>query len=214
MKKILLTLTLAVATATTFAQEVYSSSGKPLDEKKWGDDEEESGFNPNKMIYGGGFVFGIGGGVTNLGASPIIGYKITEKFSAGIGLGYNYLSIKDYRFYNNPNTGAIQSYTLRNSIYSGSIWARHMIFQNIFAHVEPELLLWNRVDSIYYDVPANKLESIKKNVLVPRLLVGGGLRQPISDRVSFVGLILYDIIQDPNSPYTGLDIRFGIAAGF
>lgn len=214
MKKIIFTLLVSTLAFSTYAQEIYSSSGKPLNENnKTTDEEEEKGFNPNNMIFGGGFVLGAGGGVTNIGISPIIGYRFTERLSAGIGLGYQYLSVKNYDAYID-NTGASRSYTLKTSIYSGSIWSRFVVWQNVFLHVEPEMIFWNRVNNVYYDAVANKVVEDKKNLFVPRLLLGGGLRQPISDRVSFVATALYDVIQDPNSPYNGFDIRFGVVAGF
>lgn len=213
MKKLIFTVLVTTIAYAGFAQEIYSSSGKPLEEKKNNREEEDKGFNPNNMIFGGGFNFGIGGGVTNIGVSPIIGYRFTERFSAGVGLGYQYLSIKNYASYIN-SSGAVESYTLKSSIYSGSLWARYVIWQNLFLHVEPEMIYWKRVNSVSYDAVNGKLIENKENLLVPRVLVGGGIRQPISDRVSFLMLGLYDIIQDPNSPYNGFDIRFGIVAGF
>jgi hypothetical protein len=204
MKKIFLLLTLIAFGINSQAQEVYSSSGKPLDEKNKStlDEEEESGFNPNNMIYGGGLIFGIGGGVTNLGVSPVIGYRFSERLSAGVGLGYQYYAEK------------APAYKFNTSIYSGSLWARLMLFQNIFLHVEPELNSLE-VFTPKYDANTGIFTGLdKERKLVPSLLVGGGLRQPISDRVSFVGLILYDVLQDPNSPYNGIALRFGIAAGF
>jgi hypothetical protein len=215
MKKIIFTLLVSTLAVSSFAQQIYSSSGKPLNEnnKTTTDDDEEKGFNPNNMVFGGGFTFGIGGGVTNIGISPILGYRFTERFAAGIGLGYEYLSVKNFLTYQDQ-AGALRSYTLKTSIYSGSVWARYIIWQNVFLHVEPEMILWNKVNKVYLSPTNGQLVEEKDNLLVPRVLVGGGLRQPISDRVSFLATALYDIIQDPNSPYNGFDIRFGIVAGF
>ena len=215
MKKFVFALFMALTASTGYAQEVYSSSGKPLDEtRKNTENEEAKGFNPNNLIFGGGFTLGMGGGITNIGIAPVLGYRITDKFSAGIGLGYEYLSVKFYNAYTDKN-GIRRDYTQKTSIYSANLWARYLIWDNIFVHVEPGMIMWSKVNNVYYDPTNDKvIEDVNKNLLVPRLLLGGGLRQPISDRVSFVMMGLYDVIQDPNSPYNGLDIRFGIMAGF
>ena len=214
MKKLVCSLLLVVLGFAAYAQEVYSSTGKPLDETdKKKEEEKEKGFNLNNLIFGGGFIFGIGGGITNLGISPVIGYKVSDHFSAGIGLGYEYLGIKNYTSYWDKN-GTPVAYDLKTSIFSGSVWARYLLFQNVFVHVEPQMIYWTKVNSVSFDPVSNSVLENKQRLFVPRMLVGGGIRQPISDRVSGLLLVLYDVIRDPNSPYNGLDIRFGIVAGF
>lgn len=79
-----------------------------------------------RLYFGGnlGFSFGI---YTQINVSPIIGYQITEGFSSGIGLKYNYFS-----FNGSP------SYS--SSIYGGSVFARHSIVENLYAYTEFEML--------------------------------------------------------------------------
>ena len=63
--------------------------------RKKGKAQDHKGFDPSRIICGGGFGFGFGS-VTNIEQlSPIVGYRFTDQFSAGIGLGYQYFSIKD-----------------------------------------------------------------------------------------------------------------------
>ena len=198
----------------SFAQEVYSSSGRPITEaEREGKKEPVKGFDPSRLIFGGGFIFGIGSGYTNLGISPVVGYAITDKFSAGIGLGYQYfkfdISVVDQ--FNTP----IASYKFKTSIYTGSVWARYLVFQNIFVHVQPEInSLEIQSSNPYFDANGN-IQIDKTRTTVPSLLAGIGLRQPISNRVSILAMALYDILQEPNSPYRNtIDLRIGVAVGF
>jgi hypothetical protein len=211
MKKIFLMLGLVALAFNSIAQEVYSSSGRPVDDKKKYDDEEVKGFDPSKLIFGGGFVFGIGGGVTNLGVMPVIGYRFTDKFAAGIGLGYQYYKAKDVPIVNGSGL-LVNTADYKTSIYKGSIWARYMLFRNIFVHLEPEM---NSLEKTPEIDPVTLNFRKADRIFVPSLLAGAGLRQPISDRVSFVAMVLYDVLQEPYSPYLNtIDLRIGVNVGF
>jgi hypothetical protein len=178
MKKILLALVVCVTTISAFAQDtVYSSSGRPVSEYRKRQKEEDKKFDKSKLIFGGGLIFGVGNGMTNLGVSPIIGYRFTDKFAAGIGLGYQYLSLKNAAEYIDSTNGAIRSYTLKTSIYTASIWARYLVWRNIFVHLEPEM------NSFEQFRQPNNFTITRERVFVPSVLVGAGLRQPISDWV-------------------------------
>lgn len=214
MKKIFLSLLCCLIGFAAMAQEVYSSSGRPVTEnERNGKREREKGFDPSRMIYGGGFVFGIGGGVTNLGLSPIIGYAITDKFSAGIGIGYQYYKAKNVPVVDASNS-PVGYFDLKTSIYTGNVWARYLIFQNVFVHLQPEVNSLEKFGDVTYD-PSGAFQVAKERIMVPSLLVGLGLRQPVSDRVSLLATALYDVLQEPNSPYRNtIDLRIGVAVGF
>ncbi|RYE24582.1 MAG: hypothetical protein EOP51_06855 [Sphingobacteriales bacterium] len=215
MKKVFFSLLCSIVAFAAMAQEVYSSSGRPITEnERNGKKEREKGFDPSRMIYGGGFIFGIGGGVTNLGVSPVVGYAITDKFSAGVGIGYQYLGIKDMPVTDQYNY-LVGYYDLKTSIYTGNVWARYLVFQNVFVHVQPEINSLERFGTATYDPTSTAINVNKERVLVPSLLAGLGLRQPVSDRVSILATALYDVLQEPNSPYRNtIDLRIGVAVGF
>lgn len=213
MKYILSALLVFVTAASLSAQEVYSSSGKPISQYRREQKKKQEGFQTSRIVFGGGMGLGIGT-VTNISISPIVGYRITDKFTAGIGMGYQYLRIKDYYPVADPNTGAAIYKPLVAQVYSPSVWARYSIWRNIFAHVEYEhdfMSFRKYVNNTF----KNTIESITDHADVPCLLVGAGARWPISDRVSFIMLALYDVIQDKQSPYYGnIALRFGVNAGF
>src|ERR1044071_6768651 len=104
MKRLLLILFFIPLALNAIAQDtVYSSSGKPVSQyrQKEREKELEKGFDKSKLIFGGGFILSGGSGYFNGGLSPVIGYRISDRFSAGIGIGYEYLSVKNgYRLTN------------------------------------------------------------------------------------------------------------------
>ena len=218
MKRLYATLFLSLfLTAVVAQEEVYSSSGKPLNrtQKNVKDDRL---IDPGRLIIGGWGLFGIGAGVTNIGVTPILGYRITDNFSAGIGFGYQYLRIKN----NNtvivdPNVGTEEYRPLNAHIYSPSVWLRHIIWNNIFGHVEYEQNIFSqtRYTNDHTQYATRPIIKIKETISVPSLLVGGGLRQPVGERSSLVIMLLYDVLQDINSPYRNtVAIRFGFNHGF
>ncbi len=151
----------------------------------------------DKLYYGGNLGFNFSQYGYFAGISPLIGYKVTDKFSAGITLVYNYY---DYKV---PGYGEFT-----NSIYGGGVFANYFILQNVFARVEAKVLNGDWLQG------GNTLEEGRSN-LFP-LLVGGGYRGRINERASFYALIMYDLNYDPlrspeNSP---ISYTFGVGLGF
>lgn len=217
MKRTLLVLLAGCLFAgTATAQEVYSSSGKPLN-KNQTDVKSEKLIEPGRLIVGGWGLFGIGSGVTNVGVTPILGYRITDDFSAGIGFGYQYLRVKDYfSVITNPDPKVEELRPLNMHFYSPSVWARYIVWNNIFAHVEYEqnISSYKEHTNDFTQFPPPPI-TVNRTISVPCLLVGGGLRQPVGVRSSFVFMVLYDVLQNEYSPYRNtIAIRFGFNYGF
>jgi hypothetical protein len=143
-------------------------------------------------IYIGGNLNINFGTVTILGGTPQIGYRITDNFVAGIGATYIYYS------QNIPNYGRFET-----SIYGGNIFARHRITENIFAHTEYHIL----------NVEGWTEQGIERTN-VPLWYVGGGYLQPIGDNTSISIMVLIDLIDDINSPYSNPLITGGFNFGF
>lgn len=219
MKQLITTAVLLFISISNLAaqEDVYSSSGKPLN-KSQKNIKSDKLIDPDRFIIGGWGLFGIGNGFTNLGVTPILGYRITDNFSAGIGFGYQYLRIKNYNLVvTNINTGAEEYRPLNAHIYSPSVWARHIVWNNIFAHAEYEHNIFSQTTYTNDFTQYNTLPIIKqKETLgVPALLVGAGIRQPVGPRSSMIFMLLYDVLQDPNSPYRNtVAVRVGFNAGF
>jgi hypothetical protein len=198
MRKLLILLMLCIGLGAS-AQEVYTSSGKPANAKKR--EEKKKGFDPSRLIVGGGIGLGFGD-ITSISVSPIVGYRITDKFAAGVGFGYQYLKVKDY--YEVPELDspwASHFYDYKSSIVSASVWARYIVWKNLFAQVAYEHNFMSYQDYRYnqnYDI-----EGFKVRYDAPSLLVGAGFRQPISDNASVYFTVMYDVLQNEKSPYYG-----------
>jgi len=206
MKQLLLSV-LILAGFCADAQDVYTSSGRPVNSRRR--QEKEKGFNKDNIIYGGGLSLQFGN-VTNVGITPVIGYKFSEKFAAGVGLGYGYVRFKDFYEVYDISQGRMLLKPLKMHSFSGSIWARYIVFDNVFVHAEPE---YNIVK--YNDYPTGLNVEEKESLSIPACLVGAGYRFQLSDRASMVGMLLYDVVQDENSPYRNrIFPRLGFNIGF
>lgn len=147
-----------------------------------------------KVYIGGNFGLQFGN-TTIVNIAPQFGYRITDKLSSGLGITYIYYKYKD----------PIYNYSFSTDIYGGSIFARYLIYQNLFAYSEYEQLSFE-----VYDYFQNNI----KRQWIPAMFVGGGYSQPIGDRSFAQITLLYDIIQDRYSPYQNPIIRIGFGFGF
>lgn len=211
------------------AQEIYNSSGK-AGKARYKENQTKKGFDPNRLVFGGGvgLMFGT---ITNISVQPMIGYRITDKFAAGVALGYNYYNQKDFFETFNFNGPGSKSISYTQSIYTGGVWARYNIVSNIMLQAQFEV---NNIDVYNFDggsVPDKNGWAVypKERMNIPSLLLGGGYRFPLSEHSSFYMLAMYDVLQDISSntridntgtkyslsPYANtLDIRVGFQIGF
>ncbi|MDN5212325.1 hypothetical protein QQ020_09705 [Fulvivirgaceae bacterium BMA12] len=146
----------------------------------YGQKEIDIADNPSffDRVYVGGNVSMQFGTFTYLELSPLAGYMITNMFSAGLGVTYRYISIRDVDF----NT----------SIYGGRVFARHNLGEQFFLYTEYESL---RNELRFGDGTRREW--------VPGFFVGGGLFQPIGNSgVGFAVTALYNFSYDEiRSPY-------------
>lgn len=177
------------------AQTVYNSSGKSGD-AKYSKNKSVKGFDPNKLILGGGFTAGAGTGSFNIGIMPIIGYRITERFAAGISLGYQYQWVKNGQA---VIDGLTAQYLLKNINYnriSPGAWTRFIVWNNLFLNAEYEHNIFTLKE---YITTQNGIASRRVWDNAPSLLLGAGLRQPLTDNASIVIMAFYDVLQNIES---------------
>ncbi len=145
--------------------------------------------------FGGNLGFSSGGNSAQfLELSPIVGYRLTDKFSAGVGPIFNY--------FKRPNFDG-------QTIWGTRALARYSIMQNIFLGAE--------ISNIWFKCN-NVTESIRS------LPIGGGYRQRMVGRSSFIAEVMYDILYKADGgtannpcvfdPGTGLIYRVGFNVGF
>lgn len=152
----------------------------------------------DRFFTGGGLGLQFGT-VTFIDISPILGYMLTDNIAVGVGVTYNYY--EDKRF--DP--------VFSTNIFGASAFARYYFLdsflEKIFLHAEYEILNFEAMLVNAYGF------EYKDRIYVSGFLVGGGYREPIGAR-SFLSLtILWDVIEDINSPYINPVIRVGINIG-
>lgn len=133
--------------------------------------------NVGNRIYFGG-TFGLQFGTfTSILVEPLVGYRITEKLSAGLGLGIRYG--KDNR------AGSNVEYTN----YIGRVFTRYVVFPRLYLHAE---YMQESYDEVFYFEGQDPFHSGRTQV--PFLFVGGGLRSPAGNG-SFIIQVLFNVLQ-------------------
>lgn len=153
--------------------------------------EEKKGFKKENLFTGGSVSLSFFNNSFLIGANPVLGYSITRWADAGIAINYNYTSFRDYQQFNDR---------LRQTVYGGGVFARIFPVRFLFAQVQAE----HNLIKLKY-LPPNNGNPIKDNTDANSLLVGGGYttnRYPGSGQSFFYVSVLFDVSDNPNSPYT------------
>lgn len=150
----------------------------------------------DKIYFGGGGGFSTSSNQTNISIFPQVGYKITNRYSAGIGLTYQYVKIK-------------QPINTSLSNFGWSIFNRFNITNQFFAYAEFERLTFEYLTSF-------SPERTEKSAF-NSLLIGAGYSEQIGGRASFNVMALYNVLYDEaeiprpyNSPWV---LRAGVGIG-
>jgi len=143
----------------------------------------------DKVYFGGNFGLQFGT-VTFIDISPLAGYRFTEKFSAGLGVTYQYYHYKD-RFYD-----------LETNVYGGRIFGRYLFTEYLFGHAEYEFLNLEAFDFF----PPRRVDVIS-------ILAGGGYLQRFGRNSAIVAMILYNFTESAYTPYQNPIIRIGVNIG-
>lgn len=145
-----------------------------------------------RLVFGGniGLQFG---NYTFVDISPLVGYKVTDQLIMGLGATYIYYSVDDFQ------------YKYSTNIFGGRTFTKYYLMENLFAHVEYEILNMEVVDDLTYKL-------VRTNI--PSLFVGGGYRQMMGERSAFELLLLYNLMEERNSPYQNPIVRAGFVFGF
>jgi len=204
MRNIVWVLLICLMVSHVSAQEVYTSSGKQNYHKKG----KKKGYDPDKLILGGGLSLNAGGGYVVAGVSPIVGYRFTNYLSAGVGLGYLYFQQPDDWY-----STQYKTYYDKGSLVYPNLWAKFFVYKNIYLTGAFEYDMISETVP-YVDYYGNE-STQKLSVNTEALLFGVGLRQPIGGRVSVFVEAKHEFLQQKYSPYDGQPIIFhiGFCAG-
>ena len=147
----------------------------------------------SKWYYGGTLGFNFWNDYFYLNVQPMVGYKVSPKFSVGGKIGYSYINYNDI--------------DLDTHNYGASIFSRYRLIPQIYLH--GEFVYWS-----YETISGLNFETERS--WVPFLLLGGGYVQNIGPNTSLYVEVLVDVLQDENSPYEDWDpfVSFGVGVGF
>lgn len=161
------------------------------------------GFDKQKLFTGGNLGLSFGS-ITYINLSPLIGYRFSDLFAAGVQINAQYESVRYENFDNSLYKKE------RYGVIGAGVFGRVYPLRQFFLQLQPEMnFIFGKVK--YYDgTPEQKYRD-----QVPSLLGGGGYSQSLGGNSAFVIMVLYDILQDDRSPYGNKPIfRAGVNIGF
>jgi len=139
-----------------------------------GDYVHDKGSNwTDKLYFGGGFGLSGDANTAFISLSPIVGYMITNRLSAGVGVTYQYVKSGDFD----------------DNRYGGQLFLRMNLFKGIFLYSSYEFI--NYATGPTLEGPRNT---------ATRLPLGAGLSQPIGKRSSINFLAAYDVLYNQTDP--------------
>ena len=152
---------------------------------------EKKGFFNSPNVYYGGYLNVQLGTYSVVGATPLIAYKITPRFSTGAQFTYNYIGDK--------RTGT----RINSTNYGASVFSRFRIIPELYLHAE-----YQQMNFDYgYDYGGEIRE------WVPFFFVGGGFSQPVSENVWLNAQVLFDVLQSDKSPYANWEPFYSVGFG-
>ncbi|HEY6162731.1 MAG TPA: hypothetical protein VI112_15990 [Bacteroidia bacterium] len=157
-------------------------------------EEKKPFWSADRIVIGGEVVPGFGT-ITSIYAAPTIGYKITDKFIAGLGPTYIY--------YNN------HPYNFSFNVYGGEIFARYYPLDFLFAHAEYQPLnaAWDRI--VYTGIGTLN----KDRFWINNFWLGGGLRQTFGSAAAYIMCLINvneSIYDFPHSPWVRGGLTFSL----
>ena len=153
----------------------------------------EKGAWKKKMYYGGYINFSLGS-YTSIGIEPMVAYKIIPRLSVGAKIRYDY--VKQDRY----------GETYEYSNYGGSLFSRLSLFKRLYLHAEYATYNYENYTGI----------EESERIWVPYLFLGAGFRQPLGGRASLNAQVLFDVLNNSNSPYRQWEPFYsvGVSVGF
>ncbi len=193
MKKALLLVLISFTSIIAINDNIYS-------ENNLAQQNSPASKSGSKWYFGGNIGANFWNNYLLISAEPMVGYKVTPQFSLGSKLHYSF--IRDTK---NDD----QTYTYNN--FGGSVFARYSPVPLGYLHAEFNFTNYQKYS---LNSTTNKYESSR--VWVPAVLVGAGYTQPIGPNATAYAEVLFDVLQDKNSPFKKWEpvVHVGVAVGF
>jgi hypothetical protein len=158
----------------------------------------ESDPTPLQRIFYGGDIGLSFGSLTYISANPVVGYRITNRLSAGIGANYTYAKSSFYNY--------------QGSMYGGNVFASFAVIKNLGKAIPmyegSGILLYAEYNvmniSKYYDFPGTSFKYIDSPMLGP------AFQTPIGTRSYALIMILFNFNESSMSPYPNPVIKASV----
>ena len=151
----------------------------------------------SKWYYGGTVGFNFWSDYFYLSINPLVGYQVSPKFSVGGKLMYSYINDQSY-----------EGLELTSNNYGAGIFTRFRPIYQIYLQAEFDYASYEN-----YTIYTNPIRTESERNWVPFLLLGGGFVQRVGPNASVYVEVLFDVIQDENSPYEDWDPIISIGGG-
>lgn len=153
-----------------------------------------------RIFYGGGLGLRIGD-YTNITVNPMVGYRISNRWSAGVIGNYIYISSKTFNY----------SY----SLYGGSIFSSYNIFKNIdefipFLSPNSSILLYGEYNLLNVEDYFKDHHSDVKQSWIHTPLLGLAYQSQIGARSYFILSVLFNFNETRYSPYSNPVVRLSL----
>ncbi len=166
--------------------------------------------NKPYLFWGGSLWFGFGT-YTYADVNAIFGVQLNKRINLGLTGKYQYYKEKDLL-----SSGDFQ--TFETNVYGGSVFSQVTVvedFRNLFkvkghsgiiAHVEYEFL-----NTDYNFVHFNDVSSDRSRYWLHNTLVGGGYFQQLGKKAKSYIVLLWNVTQSDDNPYTYPQFRIGFS---
>jgi hypothetical protein len=151
----------------------------------------------SRWVVGGGFGLSFSTYGSNIQVSPQLGYRLTPAWESGIRLTYNYYSYRENWLRFNTNH------------FGGGPYSNYVIYRGLYAHAEYEMLSYERVFVNW----ALREISHRDGIIIHSVFVGAGFRQYFSARSYATFLLLFNLNETLDSPYSNPTFRLGFGIG-
>lgn len=160
------------------------------------------GFDSRRLFVGGNLGLSFGD-LTYVNLSPLVGYRFSELFSAGVQINAQYESVR----YTDLSDALYKKE--KYGVLGAGIFGRIYPLSQFFIHLQPEMnFIFGKVR--YFDGTPEQ----KYHEHVASFLAGGGYSIP-AGRSAVTLMVLYDVLQNTRSPYGNQPIfRAGVNLGF
>lgn len=147
----------------------------------------------DRLFFGGDLGASFGN-YTTVYIAPIIGYRITPKWGAGLGPSYSYINDKRY-----------VGYEYETSSYGARMFTQYNIIPQLLLYGEAAWVNAEVFDDFSYDYIREDIFSI---------LLGGGYTQQLGQRSGLSLMILFNVLEDEYTYYENPIFRAGFNVGF